>query len=213
LTARTLGPSPLIDGWLATSGVPGLRRWLAGEAGLVGAAGDRFQVLRTQIYDLLEERGWIVKGTGHNVPIHIAPAGVGDHAEPASEFITVSPHGAGYGDPGTNLEVERAAMLLVAEDYAARGGWIVTDVSMQKVGWDLTVTSDDGLEHLEVKGVSGSKPTVLLTKNEYASATSDPHWRLLVVTQALTAPRMTPFEAQEVVASCRPHVYRVQLGH
>ena len=83
---------------------------------------------------------------------------------------------------------------------------------MQKLGWDLTVTSEDRCEHLEVKGVSGTKPTVLLTKNEYRSATNDPYWRLLVVTQALTAPTLVRFEADEVVASCRPHLYRLQLG-
>ena len=112
LEAKAVGPSSTRDGWSVTTGVPGLRRWLAGEAGLAGAAGNRFQLLRTEIYDLLEERGWIVKGPGHNVPIHIAPAGIGRDVKAASEVITVSSHGAGYGDQATNVEVELAAMEL-----------------------------------------------------------------------------------------------------
>jgi hypothetical protein len=38
-------------------------------------------------------------------------------------------------------------MRLVAEEYAS-SGWIVTDVSMQNLGWDLSVTSGNRVEHL-----------------------------------------------------------------
>lgn len=211
LDERTVGPSPRVAGWLVTPGTPGLRRWLAAQAGLTGAAADRLQVLRTEIYDLLEERGWIVKGIGHNVPIHIAPADARHPDSDASEVITVTPHGAGYGDPATNAQVEQAAMKVVTEQFAGQG-WNVTDVSMLKLGWDVTVTRGPEVLHLEIKGVSGVKPTILLTHNEHACALSDPHWQLAVVTQALTAPALATFEAQMVVDVCTPHVYKARLS-
>jgi hypothetical protein len=44
-----------------------------------------------------------------------------------------------------------------------------------KCGWDLTCTAADGrVARVEVKGVSSSKPAVLLTANEYRSAVEDP---------------------------------------
>jgi hypothetical protein len=66
--------------------------------------------------------------------------------------------------------------------------------------------------HVEVKGVSGSKPTVLLTRNEHAAAAADPLWRLAVVTQALTLPTLTEYPGAQVLDSSSPHVFRVQLG-
>jgi hypothetical protein len=66
--------------------------------------------------------------------------------------------------------------------------------------------------HIEVKGVSGSKPTVLLTRNEYATAEADSLWRLAVVTQALTSPTLTEFTTAQVLGRSSPHVYRVRLG-
>lgn len=211
LSARTAGPSPSVEGWLVISGVPGMRRWLASKAGLHGSDGDRLRVLRTEIYDLLEERGWIVKGVGHNVPIHIAPPDVRRHDVLASEVITIGPRGAGYGDPTMIPDVERAAMELVVAEYT-RDGWSLTDVSSEKLGWDMTATKEAETHRLEVKGVSGVNPTVLLTKNEHAHAVDDRDWRLAVVTQALTNPTLTVFEPHEVIPNSTPHVYRVRLN-
>ena len=211
LEARTAGPSPRFNGWLVTSGRPGLRKWLSAQAGLTGVASERLQVLRTEIYDLLEERGWIVKGLGHNVPIHLSPIDARHPEADASEVITVTPHGAGYGDPATNAQVEQVAMRLIADEFD-RQGWTVDDVSMDKVGWDISVRRGDEIGHLEVKGVSGVRPTVLLTRNEHACGSNDPYWKLAVVTQALTAPILTMFSAQQVIDSCSPHVYRARLN-
>jgi hypothetical protein len=200
--------SPIADGWWYSAG--GIRPWWEKAAQLNEREALSLRSLRTEVYDVLEERRLIVKGPGNNVPIHVAPPQVRSTSA-TTEVITVAPSGAGYGDPLTNAKVEAAAMDLVATAYAA-AGWAVSDVSMQKVGWDITVNRADQELHLEVKGVSGSKPTVLLTRNEYATAETDPAWRLVVVTQALTNPTLTEFPSQQVVAASKPHVFRVQLA-
>jgi hypothetical protein len=84
--------------------------------------------LRTQAYDLLEELGLIVKGPGNVVPIHVSPPDRRRGTQSATEVITVSAAGAGYGDPATNARVEEAAMGLVALIYPDQG-WVVDDVS------------------------------------------------------------------------------------
>jgi hypothetical protein len=109
----------------------------------------------------------------------------------------VSAQGAGYGDPATNAKVERVAMELVTSTYLERG-WAPEDVSAQKVGWDITMRKGDEELHLEVKGVSGSKPTILLTRNEHKTAQTDQVWQLAVVTQALTSPTLTEYPAERV---------------
>lgn len=47
----------------------------------------------------------------------------------------------------------------------------MTRVAHLKCGWDLTAIRNDGQErHIEVKGVSSSIPSVLLTRNELRTA-------------------------------------------
>ena len=119
--------------------------------------------------------------------------------------------GAGFGDPVTNAKVEKVAMYLVAAAYAEQG-WTPHDVSSRKVGWDITMRRVSDELHIEVKGTSGSKPTVLLTRNEHSTAGADPLWRLAVATQALTSPTLTEYTATQVLGCSSPHVFRVQLG-
>lgn len=201
-------PSP-IDGWWYSAG--GIRPWWEQVAGLDDREALSLRPLRTAVYDLLEERGLIVKGPGNNVPIHVAPPDLRERGAEVVEVISVTPSGAGYGDPVTNAKVERVAMELVASTYVDLG-WTPVDVSAHKVGWDITMRSGDDELHVEVKGVSGSKPTVLLTRNEHAVARVDPLWRLAVVTQALTSPTLSEYTAANVLEGSTPHVFRVQLG-
>ncbi|MCY7402636.1 MAG: DUF3883 domain-containing protein [Nocardioides sp.] len=90
-------------------------------------------------------------------------------------------------------------------------GWEYDDVSMQKVGWDITFTRGADERHVEVKGVSGPHPSVLLTRNEIDKAASDPLWWLVVVTQALMAPAVHEFDRNAVVLAASPYVYRAEL--
>jgi hypothetical protein len=125
--------------------------------------------------------------------------------------LVVTERGAGFGDALQNRVVEKAAMDAVSQVYGA-DGWDVEDVSRQKTGWDLTCTHKDGrIAKVEVKGVSGQRPCVLLTPNEVRTAKTEEDWVLAVVTRALRAPEVIEFTGGEAVAAARPYVYRADL--
>jgi hypothetical protein len=129
----------------------------------------------------------------------------------SGQGITVNAGGAGFGDPVQNQIVELAAMDAVT-NYYELGGWDVDDVSASKVGWDLTCIHPTGeLAHVEVKGVSGDHPIVLLTANELRAAESTEGWVLAVVTRALSGPAVTEFAAHQAVAAAKPYVFKADL--
>ena len=138
------------------------------------------------------------------------PVHPGDPRE-TSSTIAVGAWGAGFGDPATNRQVELAAEDAVQRHYEA-AGWTIARVAHLKCGWDLTATRHDEQRHLEVKGVSSSMPSVLLTRNELRTAETDPDWSLAVVTGALTDPTLVEYDRQPVVAAADPTVYRVNLA-
>ncbi|HEX7239042.1 MAG TPA: DUF3883 domain-containing protein, partial [Longimicrobiaceae bacterium] len=54
------------------------------------------------------------------------------------------------------------------------------------------------VEHVEVKGVSGSEPTFIITHGEVAGARTDPAFILFVVTHALSGdPRLKRYSGSE----------------
>jgi hypothetical protein len=172
----------------------------------------RLRKLRAQTYDYLDDvLGLISKAPGQNAPIHLSPAGdvmPPDQVDQAPREISIGPHGAGFGDAAKNRAVELAAMRVVIEHFSS---WEPTDVSAKKVGWDVTLTRGSEERHIEVKGVSGRKPSVLLTRNEVRTATDDPRWSLVVVTQALVAPVVHEFGRGAVTETAVPFVYRADL--
>ncbi len=126
--------------------------------------------------------------------------------------ITVGSVGAGYGDPATNKLIEEAALATTSVHYQSMG-YDVRDVGSEKLGWDLTCSSRlKGLRRVEVKGVAGQNPSVLLTRNELRSASEDEYWELAVVTSALTAPTLSIYKAEDVVDNATGYVYQVDLG-
>ena len=130
-------------------------------------------------------------------------------AEVTDRAIFVTDRGAGFGDAETNRLVETAAMRVAIDTFA---GWEAHDVSGAKCGWDITFRRHGLEHHVEVKGVSGQKPRVLLTHNEVAAARHDPFWRLLVVTRALITPQWNVFEREIVLAQVSPYVYTADLS-
>jgi len=161
----------------------------------------------------LEEEGFIVKGPGQGAPIHVSPAGdvvLADAMEGPVSHISITPSGAGYGDVETNRLIELAAMHLVISTYAA-DGWDIEDVSDAKCGWVITVRRDASEMHLEVRGVSGPRPSILLTCNEYDTACSDPLWRLAVATRALVAPSQAEYDRATAQGASMPQLFRVDL--
>ena len=174
--------------------------------------------LRTDLVKLLTERGLGYRTHPRSVPVLVReysgpiepPVHAGDPRE-TSSTIAFGAWGAGFGDPATNREVELAAEAAVQHHYET-AGWTITRVAHLKCGWDLTAARDDEERHLEVKGVSSSMPSVLLTRNELRTAKADPDWVLAVVTGALTNPTLAEFDRQTVVATADPTVYRVNLA-
>lgn len=127
------------------------------------------------------------------------------------EGAVLTGRGAGFGTPEQNKRVEDAAMRAVAEDLRAQG-FDVEDVSARKLGWDLTAiprTTDEGLRLIEVKGVSGSRPRILLTRREHATAAHDERWELAVVTNALRQPQTQWFTGRQALKLAEPFVFQV----
>lgn len=173
----------------------------------------RLQTLRGDIYDHLEdEQGLIVKGQGQMAAIHLAPTGevlVAEDLADQDETITIGRYGAGAGDAAQNRLVELAAMEATIEHFT---GWSHEDVSSARCGWDITFSRGSEELHAEVKGVSGRKPVILLTSNEWNSAKKDDAWRLIVVTRALVSPQVVVYDRHDAVAASKPHVFRVDLS-
>lgn len=214
LASRRHSPSPY-PGWVQVRGFDaGVLRWWNEHLGgaFPSTATQQLQTLRGDIYDFLEELGRIAKEPGQSSPVHLAPPG-GDDGGPTPELdrrtIQVSDAGAGFGDAETNRLVEAAAMRETEAHFA---GWVADDVSRAKCGWDITFRRGDDERHVEVKGVSGQRAKVLLTRNEIAVAREDPHWSLLVVTRALLAPEVQEFSAAAVLDAVEPYVYVADLG-
>jgi len=128
----------------------------------------------------------------------------------ADEAITVSDRGAGFGDYLHNRAVEEAAIAAVIEYY---DGWKPKDVSADKVGWDITFTKKATREtaRVEVKGVGGDRPVVLLTANEIRAAREEDDWYLAVVTRALSNPEVAEYTAKQALEAAVPYVYKAQM--
>jgi hypothetical protein len=214
LRTRPSSESP-IPGWRQVGSFEaGVNRWWNQQIGspISSDTGVRLRKLRAQTYDYLDdELGLISKAPGQNAPIHLAPVGEvfpPDETDDAPREVFIGPGGAGFGDAAENRVVELAAMRKVVEHFE---GWEYGDVSLQKVGWDITFTRGLDERHVEVKGVSGRRPSVLLTRNEVDKAAGDPLWSLVVVTQALVAPVVHEFDRNAVVDAASPYVYRAEL--
>jgi Protein NO VEIN, C-terminal/EVE domain len=130
-----------------------------------------------------------------------------------TEELTVSDRGAGFGSIDQNRAVEDAAMAAVVATYESEG-WDVEDVSADKLGWDLACTHPDGsTAKVEVKGVSGNRPIVLLTANEIRAGREEPDWVLAVVTRALAESReILVFDSDDALAAAAPYVYRADMA-
>jgi hypothetical protein len=131
------------------------------------------------------------------------------YAEP-DKRITVSSRGAGYGSSVQNQAVEEAAVKAVVAYY---DGWRSIDRQRDRCGWDITFTHQGTgqMAHVEIKGVSGDRPTVLLTANELKAARTEENWHLAVVLRALTEPTVLEYTAEDALRAADPYVYRAEL--
>jgi hypothetical protein len=93
-------------------------------------------------------------------------------------------------DPGHNAKVERAAVELVWT-YYEKLGYNLTSVEKDNFGWDLEASLNKTKLRIEVKGLSGSRPNIELSPNEFKAWSEAHHlYRLAVVTAALTSPEL-----------------------
>jgi Domain of unknown function (DUF3883) len=87
---------------------------------------------------------------------------------------------------------EQAAVRFV-KARLRRDGYKVISRENEICGYDLDATRNGSTLHVEVKGVSGDSPRFHITSNELKRAEEDPDWRLAVVLQAHTRPRMDAY--------------------
>jgi hypothetical protein len=123
----------------------------------------------------------------------------------------LSSGGAGFGNSVQNRIVDEAAMKAVQAAYK-EDGWTVQDVSADKKGWDLTCTRGPDSYKIEVKGVTGDKPSVLLTANEFRAARNEDNWWLAVVTRAVSKPQLSEYSAEDVLRTAQPYAFQADLS-
>jgi len=93
-------------------------------------------------------------------------------------------------DPDHNAKVEKAAVKLVWKYYEDLG-YDLMSVEKDNIGWDLEASQNKTKLRIEVKGLSGASPHIELSPNEFkAWSEAHPLYRMAVVTQALTSPKL-----------------------
>jgi hypothetical protein len=95
--------------------------------------------------------------------------------------------------------VEKAAIKKAKEVLTAKG-WAVVSRERDRVGYDLHCTKGKRELHVEVKGTAGSEISFFLTRNELLTAKTDRDFRLLVVAEALSAPKVRTFTGPQMQA-------------
>lgn len=97
--------------------------------------------------------------------------------------------------------------------------WKAKDVSLDNVGWDITFTDKKTrvVARVEVKGIGGDVPIILLTANELRAVRAvrdvrdEADWHLAVVTRVLTKPSVMESSAAQAITAAEPYVYKASL--
>jgi hypothetical protein len=137
----------------------------------------------------------------------------GRNSAPVTKVISHNKIGAGLGRPEYNKIVQGIAIEATVNFYKKKG-YKVTDVSNDNLEWDITATKSNPKQtlHIEVNGLSGTKPEILLTRNEMRKAKEDPDWKLAIVTEALKAkPQVRIYDAEEVQTKGKPFMWEVKF--
>ncbi len=109
-------------------------------------------------------------------------------------------------------KVEQAAVKAAAKYFFKQGLFMVDDCQQKGIGYDFVFEKGEKRLHVEVKGVSGSQIDFNLTPKEFMCAKIDRKWQLLVVTDALTSPKVKLLNGKELMAQAKaiePTQYRV----
>ena len=106
-------------------------------------------------------------------------------------------YGGGFADATARRAVEEAAVKFVRAHYEDKD-YRISDHQSDNIGYDLLATKGEDELKLEVKGTGGNMARFFLTRNEWRCANEDHRWRLVVVTNALTAPGLKVLTTDEV---------------
>ncbi len=121
--------------------------------------------------------------------------------------------GGGFGNAEKNAEVEKVAIAIVKQKYK-NDGWKIQSVEQQKQGFDLLCRKGNKEEHVEVKGISGSICSFIVTANEVKQAERDSKFVLWAVTNVLSkTPATHRYTAQEFLNqfALEPLQYKASL--
>jgi hypothetical protein len=82
---------------------------------------------------------------------------------------------------------EKAAVRHVRR-HLRKAGYQVRTREQEICGYDLHATRKSDELHIEVKGCAGAEGRFFISRTEYTASSTDPHWRLAVITNALGRP-------------------------
>jgi hypothetical protein len=132
-----------------------------------------------------------------------------EHNLPDPELDAADPL-KGFGTPEHRKSVETAAERAVIKHYVAKG-YTCERVTHIPCGYDFIFTNKKLVLHVEVKGTASPRPQFFLTRNEHVKGLqSNPLWRLVMVTSALSAaPNITEYDATKLMRAfdLAPYVY------
>ena len=109
------------------------------------------------------------------------PSSIQEKKEPESAISILS--GAGFGNSDSNRDVEQIAIETVTAQYKQQG-WHVESVERIKCGYDLRCVKEGKQEDVEVKGISGTDLSFILTAGELSQAEQNSNFVLWAVTSA-----------------------------
>jgi Domain of unknown function (DUF3883) len=108
--------------------------------------------------------------------------------------------GAGFGRSENNKLVEESAIAAVKKHYECEG-WNVHSVERQKCGFDLECYKAGKMENVEVKGISGTEQSFIITAGEVEQARTNRNFVLVVVTSSLSgSPVLTRYSGPEFIS-------------
>jgi len=112
-------------------------------------------------------------------------------AELCAAFARTAGTGRAIRTPGPwarpNRQTEQAAVRHVRR-HLRKAGYRVKSRESEICGYDLHVTRNNQELHVEVKGCSDVVPRFFISRTELKTASSDPNWRLVVITNARERP-------------------------
>lgn len=118
--------------------------------------------------------------------------------------------GSGFGTPENNKRVENSAIKYVTR-FLKSENWKVKSVEADRVGYDLLCQQGGKERHVEVKGISGSEVSFIITNAELVRADQDDCFYIYAVTEATSNPKLHIYNSIQLKAQfeVEPIAYKV----